>query len=826
MLRVKLLFSLGVALSSCLPAAFAQPDAASAPAEPARVYTDADYAQAEKFMAYNVNPLVQHVVRSPAWMPDGRMWYRDAGTKGNTIMLIDPVAGTKKPAFDQAKLAAALQPYSQAGTPIDPYHLPVYELVFTDSDKSVQLTAFGKRLTCDLAASAGCQPLDKARPNVEDGPGRARGGEVLSPDGTRAVFIRDWNLWLRNTATNRETQLTTDGIPNFGYATDNAGWTHSDNPIVVWSPDSKRIATFQQDQRKTGEEYLTDVTYGHPTLTVLKYPLVGDKDVTMIERVVLNLNKDGDKAKLVRLKMPPDQHRSTLCDDVSCRGGSGWDDVEWAADSDTLAFVSTSRDHKQEWFRLANPGNGDVREVFTETAPKFFESGNDKVNWHYLSATNQLLWFSERSGWGQLYLYDIPKAPAQAVLKKQITEGEWNVTQVLGIDQKAQVIFFLGVGKESGEDPYYPMYYSVHFDGTALTLLTPERAAHVIVPSPNQRFFVDTFSTPTEPQISVVRDATGKVAVDVAREDIAKLKATGWIPPVQLQVKARDGVTDLYGFLFRPTNFTTDGHYPIVNYIYPGPQTGSCGARTFSPAHGDLQALAELGFIVVCIDGMGTPYRSKAFHEAYYANLGDDTIPDQVAGMKQLAERYPWIDLTRTGMYGHSGGGNATASAMFHFPDFFKVGIAESGNHDNRDYEDDWAEKWAGLLVKNPDGTSNYDAQANQAYAKNLKGHLMLAHGTMDDNVPLSNTLLVVDALIKANKDFDLILFPNAAHGYGAAAQYMTRRRWDYFVRNLAGATPPHEYQMKSAADLRRANPGPYSPEDVDWINTGLDDLP
>ncbi len=792
-------------------------------AQAGRVYTDADYAQAEKFMNYSTAPLALHVVRAPTWMPDGRMWYRDAGTKGNTIMLVDPVAGSKRPAFDQAKLAAALQPFSQAATPIDPYHLPVYDLSFQDSGRAVVLTAFGQRLACSLVEPVACRLLDKSRPSAEDGSGHAHGGEVLSPDGTRAVFIRNWNLWIRDTASNKESQLTSDGVPNFGYATDNAGWTHSDNPILVWSPDSRRIATFQQDQRKTGEEYLTNVTYGHPTLTVLKYPLVGDKDVTMIERVVLNLNKDGDKAKIVRLKMPPDQHRSTLCDDVSCRGGTGWDDVEWAADSNTLAFVSTSRDHKQEWFRLANPGNGDVRDVYDETAPKFFESGNDKVNWHYLSASNQLLWFSERDGWGHMYLYDIPPAPTQAVLKAQITRGEWNVTQVLGVDQKARVLYFLGVGKELGEDPYYPMYYRVNFDGSGLTLLTPERAAHAITPSPDQRFFVDTYSTPVDAQISVIRDATGKVAVEVAREDITRLKAIGWQPPVQIQVKARDGQTDLYGFLFRPSDFSTDGHYPIVNYVYPGPQTGSCGARTFTTAHGDLQALAELGFIVVCIDGMGTPYRSKAFHEAYYANLGDDTIPDQVTGMKQLAERYPWIDLDRVGMYGHSGGGNATAAAMFHFPQFFKVGIAESGNHDNRDYEDDWAEKWAGLLVKNADGTSNYDAQANQAYAKDLQGHLLLAHGTMDDNVPSSNTLLVVDALVKANKDFDLILFPNAAHGYGAAAQYMTRRRWDYFVRYLAGATPPHEYKMKSADEIRRTNPGP---DDVDWTVSDEQSMP
>ena len=779
----------------------------SLPALAQRVYTASEYAQAEKFMSYNVNSLVLHTVADPNWMPDGRMWYRDSGVNGYTFYVVDPVKATKTRAFDQAKFAAAIKTLSGGQADIDPNQLPINSFTLSNNDQTVSTTISGRRISCDLSVAGVCV-ADDSTPQA--GRRRRRGGAVdTSPDGTKAAFIRDWNLWIRDVKTGSEIQLTTDGVKDYGYATDNAGWTHSDNPILVWSPDSKRIATFQQDQRKTGELYLTNVTYGHPTLTTLKYPLVGDKDVTMIERVVINLEAT---PKLVRLKMPPDQHRSTLCDDVSCRGGSGWDDVQWSADSNTLAFVSTSRDHKQEWMRLANPSTGDVKEVMGETVAKFFESGNDKVNWHYLSASNELLWFSERNNWGHLYLYDI----ATGKLKNQITQGNWNVTQVLGIDEKARVLYFLGVGREAGVDPYFPAYYRVNFDGKGMQLLTPEKAAHVITPSPDNRYFVDVYSTPIEPEVAVLRDATGKVLVPIAHEDIAKLKATGWQPPVQIMVKARDNQTDLYGLLFRPTNFSTDAHYPIVNHVYPGPQTGSCGARTFSAAHGDMQSLAELGFIVVCIDGMGTPGRSKSFHEAYFGDMGDATIPDQVGGMKQLAQRYPWIDISRAGMYGHSGGGNATAAAMFHFPDFFKVGISESGNHDNRNYEDDWAEKWSGLLTKNADGTSNYDSQANQSFAKDLKGHLLLAHGTMDDNVPPTNTLLVVDALIKANKDFDLILFPNAHHGYGEAANYMTRRRWDYFVRYLAGATPPHEYAMRDFAAVLSAMNG-AGPTDVDW---------
>ena len=747
---------------------------------------------------YNVNQLVLHAVENPVWLADGRFWYRDNGANGTAFVLVDPAKGTKGPAFDQAKLAAGLTALNPSGKPVDAARLPLTGFELKDGDKTVVATVAGRSVSCDLSSAGVCTAMPGAAPG---GRGRRAAGIDVSPDGKKAVFIRDWNLWVRDLATNKETQLTRDGVPNFGYATDNAGWTHSENPVVVWSPDSRRVATFQQDQRKTGELYLTNVTHGHPTLTTLKYPLVGDKDVTMIERVVVDI----DKPKVVRLKMPPDQHRSTLCDDVKCGQGGGWDDVQWSADGKTLAFVSTSRDHKQEWMRLADPENGDVKEVMGETVAKFFESGNGKVNWHYLSATHELIWFSEKDGWGHLYLYDTTTGK----LKNQITHGTWNVTQVLVVDEKARVIYFRAVGEELGEDPYYQMYYRVNFDGSGFAMLTPERADHTITPSPDNRYFVDAYSTPIEPQQTVVRDQTGKVVMAVAHEDIAKLKAMGWIPPVQLEVKARDGQTDLYGFLFRPTNFTTGGHYPIINHVYPGPQTGSCGSRGFAAAHGDLQSLAELGFIVVCIDGMGTPWRSKAFHEAYYGNMGDNTIPDQVTGMKQLAERYPWIELEKAGIYGHSGGGNATAAAMFHEPEFFKVGIAESGNHDNRIYEDDWGEKWAGLEVKNADGTSNYDSQANENFAQNLKGHLLLAHGTFDDNVPPAQTLLVVDALIKANKDFDLLLIPNARHGYGEAAQYMTRRRWDYFVRYLAEGTPPHEYRMKPQGDPARAAGGP-----------------
>jgi dipeptidyl-peptidase-4 len=759
-------------------------------AQEPRHYTDQDYAKAEKFMAYNVNPLAYKGQVSAQWLDDDRFWYREVDDSGITYLAVDPANGKREPLFDPEKMAAALKTIKGAFSE-DSKHLLLSDISLANDGHGLVFSTQGTIFECNLGTETyACKAISGGRPR----PGKeAQPPLTLSPDHKLGAFIRDWNLWVRNIQTGAETQLTTDGVKDFGYATDNAGWKHSDAAILLWSPDSKKIATFQQDQRRDGEMYLVPVTNTHPDLKAWKYPLVGDKDVTMIERVII----DVDARKVIRLKMPPDQHRSTLCDDIACDGNT-LADVEWSPDEKHLAFVSTSRDHKQEWVRVADANTGDVREVMTETVPKFYESGNGKINWHYLPESNEILWFSERDDWGNLYLYDLTTGK----LKNQITHGPGDVTQVLYVDEKARKIYFLGVGKEKDRDPYFEHFYSVNFDGSGLRLLTPENADHRVRESHDGHYFVDTYSTPTEPQITVVRDGDGKLVMDVAKQDISKLTAIGWKPLTPITVKGRDGKTDLYGFMFKPTNFDASRKYPVVNYIYPGPQIGSCGGREFRAAHGDMQALAELGFIVVCIDGMGTPFRSKSFHEAYYGNLGDNTIPDQVAGMKDLAKQYPFIDLDRVGIWGHSGGGNATAAAMLHDPDFFKVGIAESGNHDQRDYEDDWAEKWAGLEIKNPDGTSNYDSQANQNYAKNLKGHLLLAHGTMDDNVPPNNTLLLVDALIKANKDFDLLMIPNVPHGYGPASQYMMRRRWDYFVRYLAGGVPPNEYQMKPFAQV------------------------
>ena len=537
--------------------------------------------------------------------------------------------------------------------------------------------------------------------------------------------------------------------------------------------------------------YLVDTGVGHPKLQAWKYPLAGDQTLPALHRVVV----DATTGAIVRFKIPPDLHRSSLCDDITCRG-SEWSDVQWDRNSSMVAFVSTSRDHRREQLRLANASTGEVKEILQESVSTFFESGNDSVNWRYLPASNEVIWFSERDNWGQLYLHDLSHAAAKRTGSP--AETATSPSSCGSTRRIACCISWPSARKRDGIRIFATSTGSTSTDSNQ-QLLTPADADHDVTLSPDGGYFVDVYSTPDTPPVAELRDASGKLMLPLEKADITRLSATGWKPPQPITVKARDGVTDLYGLLYKPTNLDPAKKYPIINHVYPGPQTGSVGARTFSSARGDAQALAELGFVVVEIDGMGTPWRSKSFHEAYYGNMGDNTLADQVTGMKQLAARYPWIDIDRAGIYGHSGGGYAAAGAMFRYPDFFKVGISEAGNHDNRNYEDDWAEKWQGLLHTNADGTTNYDNQANQLVAKNLKGKLLLAHGTMDPNVPPSNTLLLVNELIKANKDFDLLMLPNRDHDFGNEP-YMVRRRWDYFVKNLLGAEPPHEYQMKPPA--------------------------
>jgi dipeptidyl aminopeptidase/acylaminoacyl peptidase len=743
--------------------------------EPERRLTAEDYAAAERMLADHTEPLVYRADVVPVWLADGRFWYAVSVPGGREHLLIDPRVPSRAPAFDHARLAAALS--SATGERVGPLDLRVIAL---DPERALAMLATGDARHVCRRAEYTCAPAPEGR--------EARRDEVVSPDGSRAAFIRDHDLWVRDLESGDERRVTWDGEEDYGYATNNAGWVRSDRPVLKWSPDSRRIATFQHDGRGVGMMYTTTTNVGHPELDAWRYPLAGDSLIFRISRVVIDLERPPGQ-EVVRLDMPPDPHRSTCSDHVTCGGTFG--DVHWSADGDRLVFVSSSRDHKRAQMRVADAATGAVRDLFEEVEETFFDSGHDAGgNWRFLSASNQVLWYSQRDDWSHLYLYDVDTGR----LEGRVTEGAWNVRAVERVDEEAREVWLMGSEREGG-DPYFPYLYRVGLDGGGVSLLTPDSAHHAVSISPDGDFVVDRYSTPIDAPVTVLRDRDGRLLMTLEQADVSALRAAGWQPPMSFTVKARDGETDLWGLLFRPSDFDPSRRYPVVNYVYPGPMGSSVGSRAFRAAHRDLQAIAELGFVVVALDAMGTPGRNKPFHEAYYGNMGDNGLPDQIGGIRQLAERHPWIDTGRVGIYGHSGGGYAAADAILRHPDFYDVAVSQAGNHDNRNYEDDWAEKWQGLLEVYPDGSTNYDNQANQLLAENLVGKLLIAHGTLDTNVPVSNTMLLVDALIEANKDFDLLVLPNRGHGFGNEA-YMTRRRWDYFVRHLLDAEPPREYEM------------------------------
>ncbi len=760
--------------------------AAQAGYSPDAVSAD-DYARAQGFLGASMNPLVYGTGVRPNWVEGGRFWYLNAYPGGNEFILVDPDDRSRERAFDHERLADALSQAS--GESYSAFDLPFSSFRLSVEGQAISFEVGGRFFRCDLSGYSCTGARGTAEPGTGGPQARGRGmaPEVPSPDGGKAAFIRDYNLWLKDTGSGLEFQLTTDGIEDFGYATNNAGWTKSDRPVLLWSSDSKKIATFQHDERGVGMMYLVSTGVGHPELEAWKYPLPEDSVIFRISRVVIDV-EDPQAPKIVRLDMPPDQHRSTICDHIYCSGA--FSDVEWAPDGSQLAFVSSSRDHKEAQLRVADPVTGAVRNVLYEKEETYFESGEGMVNWHFFPEYDEVVWFSERSDWGHLYLHDLETGE----LKHPITSGDWRVLQLRHIDRGNRMLYFTGSGREPG-DPYFEYFYSVSMDGGEIRLLTPDSANHAVTLSPDFDFFIDASSTPVDPGATVVRDMRGRERVALETGDITQLPGAGWQPPIPFQAKARDGVTDVYGIMYKPSHLDPTLKYPVVNYLYPGPQSGSVGSRSFSAARREHQAMAELGFVVVTLDAMGTPGRSKSFHDAYYGNMGDNGLPDQIAAIKQLVAQNPWMDLDRVGIWGHSGGGFASTAGILRHPDFYKVAVSQAGNHENRNYEDDWGEKWQGLLETHADGTTNYDNQANLLVAGNLKGKLLLAHGTMDSNVPPSNTMVVVNALIEANKDFDFILFPNRRHGFGNEP-YMMRRRWDYFVTHLLGAEPPKEYPM------------------------------
>ncbi|WP_407353750.1 DPP IV N-terminal domain-containing protein [Luteimonas sp. R10] len=608
-------------------------------------------------------------------------------------------------------------------------------------------------------------------------------GAAVSPDGRWVVSMADYDLQVRHLGEEQVRRLTRDGRAGHAYgsrsglqvppAADDA------SPVVYFSPDSRRILTYRLHYADVPELHLVQARGGdRPDLRSYRYAMPGGP-VAEAEWVILDL-ADGAR---VDVRHPPTPIRPNS--DLQ---------VQWSDDGRRIFFLEEEAGFARAWIRAIDADTGTVLTLLEERTDTVLDR---QPILRVFGDRSELIWSSERDGWRHLYLVDARTGG----IKRQLTRGEWSVQArhgVLHVDPEQRWVYFMAHGRETGRDPYYRHLYRVRLDGTGLTLLTPENADHSVDFSADGAVFVDTYSRVDSPPVSVLRMASGQQVAELQRADIRRLLATGWRAPQPFSVKARDGSTDLFGVMFLPSHFDPDRRYPVIDSIYPGPQNTRV-PKSFTLDH--AQALAELGFIVVQIDGMGTPKRSRAFREVSYRNLGDaGGLDDHVAGLRQLAQSRPWMDLSRVGIYGHSGGGFASARAILAHPDFYKVAVSSSGNHDQRIYHAGWGERYQGY----PQG-DNYAGLDNASLAGELKGKLLLVHGDADDNVHPAHTLALAQALIEAGKDFDLLILPGQAHAFeGRANDYFIRRRWDYFVRHLLGSEPPPGYRLGSDVEVDR----------------------
>lgn len=734
--------------------------------------TREDYQRAERFLPWSADRLVVDAAVAPRWIEKSdKFWYRKAGRAGGPkeFLLVDPATKTRGPAFDHAKLAASLS--AALRREYRPDRLPFDDFEFVQNGAAIKFELENALWTCTLATY---ECTKDATPPV-------RRTEGTSPDGRWQAFVRDYNLWVRYLPNRQEIQLTRDGEQWFDYATALPSGSEliaratqgRPQPVAVfWSPDSTRLVTYRIDSRHAGRfttiqsvppDRLRPVTYTYA------YPLPGEA-LSTAEPIIF----DVVHGKRIAIETDPLE--------IMFQGGPGF---SWSKDGKRIYFRPEARGYRRTELRETDAANGKTRVVIAEQSDTYLDPG---MNFQRsINDGAEFLWASERDGWNHLYLYD----GKTGQLKNQVTKGQWVVRSIAQVDEKARQVYFLASGREPNEDPYQTHLYRISLDGTGLRLLTPENANHTAMVSPNFGYFVDIYSRPDLPtKIVLRRAADGEVVMPLEETDFTELLKTGWKYPEAFHGKGRDGKVDIYGLIWRPTNFDPSRKYPVIEQIYTGPQ-GFFVPKTFAAYRNSAQATAELGFMVVMIDGQGTGGRSRAFHDLSYKNLGDGGIDDHIAVLKQMAEKYPYMDLDRVGLYGGSAGGYDTVHAMLTHPQFYKVGVSMSGNHDHRMDKAWWNELWMGYPVG-----ENYREQSNVSMAKNLEGKLLVMHGDLDDNVNPSATLQLVDALIKANKDFDMLIVPNQYHGEGRNP-YVIRRRWDYFVKNLLGVAPPNGYEIK-----------------------------
>jgi dipeptidyl aminopeptidase/acylaminoacyl peptidase len=735
--------------------------------------TMADYERAQGLRAKQ-EALVADVPEPATWVADShRFVYRRRQPDGFTFVMVDADTREKKAAFDHARVAALLS--TATGTAHHPTRLPFSEFTFESGGDAISFTVTGRRWACRLTGDAACTSPEVPPPGdvrrVITGPIRpdfpAAPRPRPSPDGKREALIVNYNVAVREVGQPAVTTLSTDGSEGNYY----------DPASIVWSPDSTKIAAYRV---RPGYRRLVHYVHSSP------------EDQLQPKHWANVYAKPGDRLDHEQpVLFDVVNKRQLTVDDRLFPNPFDLSDLVWRKDGRAVTFEYNQRGHQAYRVIEVDAGTGAARAVVSEEPKTFFyyNRSNDSLSagkrFRYdLADGREVIWMSERDGWNHLYLID----GVTGAVKRQITKGDWPVRHVNHVDEGARQIWFSAGGMTPGKDPYFLQYYRIDFDGTGLTPITTADASHEVSFSSDRQFYVDHYSRVDLAGVLELRRTSDRTLImEVERGDISALVASGWKAPEPFVAKGRDGVTDIWGLIYKPRQFDPSRQYPVIEFIYAGPH-GSHVARSFS-AFNPVEAQADLGFIVVQIDGMGTSNRSKAFHDVAWQNLGDAGFPDRVLWHKAAAAKFPWYNVTRVGIYGGSAGGqNAMGALLFH-PDFYTAAVSYAGCHDNRMDKIWWSEQWMGWPIG-----PQYSKSSNVDHAAKLKGRLLLVVGELDSNVDPASTMQVVSALIKANKNFDLLVIPGAEHNAGrsdAHAHYGERKRFDFFVRHLMQAAPP-----------------------------------
>lgn len=746
----------------------------------------ANFELAEKFTTQKMEKMASSLSVDPNWFKDeNRFWYEYKNTDGKNWYVVDAEKRTKRTLFDKEDMAAQLaelfkKPFNSKDLPLKDFEYNKGKGLFTFHVDSIEVTYKLENRKLVKGDSLKKKPDEK--------------WITYSPDSTWIAFARTHNLYIMKTddPDSTEHQFTTDGEKWYSYQFDEKDTTSTKRlrARVEWFKHSRKLFSRRQDKRKMGDLWVINSLKKRPELETYKYSMPGEKHVAQTEVVVFDI----ESKQSIKLKIEIDGWKDLRMGNGRRSANTGF---FTSKDSDDLYFIVRDRTWKKIAVCKANTTTGEVEVVISEESNPYVSRRFADVA--VIEDGKEFIWWSERTGWGQLYRYD-----SKGTLKKRITNGYFIVGDMMKIDTLKQVIYFRGFGREKGVDPNYTMNYRINFDGTGLKLLSPENATHSFSMSDKMGYFVDNYSRVDMPPRSVLRDVTGRVVMELEETDISRMVEAGWKMPAVFTVKAADDVTDLYGVMWKPFDFDPAKKYPIIAYVYPGPQVEPFPISfTLTGSRARTVPLAQVGFVVIAMGQRGgSPLRSKYYHNYGYGDLRDYPLADNKYGIEQLAARHSFIDIKRVGIFGHSGGGFMSTAAILTYPDFYKVAVSSAGNHDNNVYNNSWSEVHNGIQEKTrkvkkkneageavEEDSTYWEAriESNTELAKNLKGKLLLVHSDRDNNVHPANTIRMADALMKEGKRFDFMLMPGQRHGFGKYTPYFERMMWYYFAEHLLG---------------------------------------